>query len=502
MGIVLWDWYWPRALQSPAAVRHTVIDGVHLSPGTRMSSTFLSELLDEYGRPLDRYQGSGTLANDKESAAVEWAAAQYDDGQVLLACQGDASTFDVMLSGPTRFDGTSPDGITFDCRGHMLDLPFLRRVPNDPPGGWAVYSIGLLHADFPATGLPGLVRYLLTNFEFDTRQGRQRTDLHLPGVEGVVRLIPDERDAHTRDRMRVLRSPQPTAWLEIGPQGGKPVKARTIANHVCDLLSVARGTRVAWIQEEVVNTGGVRTHLFHSHRITKPFSPLAPIDPTRVGGIPEFLEMTYPVYVDRREAYRLDQGTINSVLDAKVQTDFLETRGAKLAVALEELKHNVLLRSSPGVGYHVAPNVFEGFVHEIAEAVRAVLVRHQVADEAAALITNPQRLLSINRRSFSHLLRDTATHIGLELSGKNRGRFVQCRNSLVHLGEFYCSSSVSPERRAEVTREAKVEEYYFLLSVVDAFLLRLVGYTGPYLVRTLGGDGGEVREVRNLEAPQ
>jgi hypothetical protein len=496
MGIIWWDWDLPRSL----GVRHTTAVGVPPARGARVSSTFLSELLDEYGRPLDRYQGSGTLANDTASATVEWAAAQYDDGQVLLACQGDTSTFDVMVSGPTRFDGTSPDGVTFDCRGDMLDLPFLRRVPSDPPGGSAVYSVGLLHADFPATGSPGLVRYLLTNFEFD-RRGRQRTDLRLPGVEGVVRLLPDERDAHARDRLRVLRSPQPTAWLEIGPQDGKPVRAHTIANHVCDLLSVARGTKVAWIQEEVVNTNGVRTHLFHSHRITKPFSPLAPIDPTRVGGIPEFLEMTYPVYVKRREAYRFDKGTIDSVLDAKVQTDFLETRGAKLAVALEELKHNVLLRSSPGAGYHVAPDVFEGFVQEIADAVRAVLVQHHVADEVTELIANPQSLLSLNRRSFSHLLRDTAERIGLKLSSKNRGRFVQCRNSLVHLGEFYCSSSVSPELRAEVTREAKVEEYYFLLAVVDAFLLRLVGYTGPYLVRTLGEDGGEVREVRNLEAP-
>jgi hypothetical protein len=54
---------------------------------------------------------------------------------------------------------------------------------------------------------------------------------------------------------------------------------------------------------------------------------------------------------------------------------------------------------------------------------------------------------------------------------------------------------VPPDRRAEVTTEAKVEEYYFLLSIVDAFLLRLVGYSGPYLVRQLGGDGGEVRTV-------
>jgi hypothetical protein len=299
-----------------------------------VSSAFLADLLNEYGRPLDRYSGSGTLANDNGSAAVEWAAAQYDDGQVLLACQGDASVVDVMFTGPTRFNGINAEGIKFDCRGNMLDLPFLRPVPTERAGGWAVYKLGLLHADFPASGPPGLVRYLLTNFDFD-RRGPQRTDLRLSGVEGVVRLVRDHRDPHVAERLRVLRSPRPTAWLEIVPQGGQAVTTRPIANHVCYLLSVARGTKVAWIQEELLNTDGVRTHLNHSPQITKPFTPLAPIEPSRIGGIPEFLEMTYHVYVERREVYRLDHGTIDSVLDAKVQTDFLETRGAKLAVALE-----------------------------------------------------------------------------------------------------------------------------------------------------------------------
>jgi len=351
-----------------------------------------------------------------------------------------------------------------------------------------------LHAAFPTSGPPGLVRYLLTNFEFD-RRGPQRTDLHLTGVEGVVRLVRDERDPYVFDRLRVLRDPRPTAWLEIVPQGGQAARTRPIANHICYLLSVARGTKVAWIQEELLNTDGVRTHLNHSPQITKPFTPLAPIEPSRVGGTPEFLEMTYHVYVDRRERYRLDHGTIDSVLDAKVQTDFLETRGAKLAIALEELKQNVLLHSTPDEGYHVDPDTFLSMVEDIATAVRDVLIRHEVPEEKATIMANPDGLLSLNRRSFSHLLRDTAKRIELKLSSKDRSRFVLCRNSLVHLGAFHCVSSVSPDRRAEVTTEAKVEEYYFLLSVVDAFLLRLVGYTGPYFVRRLEGEGGEVRYV-------
>ena len=159
-----------------------------------MGTTFLSELLGEYGRPRDGYVGSGQLANENEAAAIEWAAAQYDDGQVLLACQGDASTFGVFFSGPSRFRGQSSDGITFTCDKQIGELPLLRQLPDGEAGGWAVYRLSMLHADFSVTGPPGLVRYLLTNFEFDTRDRHQPTAFCLAGVEGDVRLVPEQGD--------------------------------------------------------------------------------------------------------------------------------------------------------------------------------------------------------------------------------------------------------------------------------------------------------------------
>lgn len=353
----------------------------------------------------------------------------------------------------------------------------------------------MLHADFNTSGPPGLVRYLITNFEFDKRFGRQRTDLTLPGVEGNVRLLQDGRDPFAVERLRALRKTGPTAWLEIAPQGGNAVAARQIANDICNLLSIARGTKVAWIQEEVLDTAGDRTHLIHSNRITKPFTPLAPIDPTRIGGTPEFLETTYPVYRERRERYRLDRGTIDSVLDAKVQTDFLETRGAKLAVALESLKQNVLLHHDPTLELHIAPEIFSTAVQDMADAMRGALIQHGVLRKAAIAMTRPDRLLSLNRRSFSYLLRKTAKEIGLKLAPTDLNLFVRCRNSLVHRGEFYTASATPAEREDVPPKATKVEEYFFLLSMVDAFLLRLVGYSGSYLVRTLGPERGEERHL-------
>lgn len=451
----------------------------------------LFALLDEYGRPRSRYSGTGELANENSTVAVEWAAAQYGDGQVLLACQGDPAPFDLLsLSGPTSFRGKNFEGTSFSCEKGIVEIHLLGDPPKGEAGAWAVYRLSMLQVDLSASGPPSLVRHLLTNFEFD-RPVDGPLVLRLPGVEGEVRLVPDPADPHASKRLRALRSARPTAWLETQPQQGRAVAARTIANDICGLLSIARGTKVAWIREEVVNTEGIPTFLIHSNRVTKPFTPFAPIDPRRIGKTKEFLELTYPAFRDRRDRYGLDRGTIDSVLDAKTETDFLETRGAKLAVALETLKHNVLVADDPGVEYYMPPETFAASLEVISECVRSVLVDGGASKELSAAISGPQRLRSLNRRSFGSLLRQICREIGLRLDGSDLQLFINCRNSLVHRGDFYCQTASPAERKEVPPKATRFEEYLFLISVVDAFLLRLVDYSGPYLVRVGGSDWEE-----------
>lgn len=456
-----------------------------------MGLPLLSELLDEYGSPYVRFSGRGQLRGAEASAAVDWAAAQYPDGQVLLACQGDASIFGVFMSGPSSFVGDAEGGVKVDCDKLSVDLPLLRPVPHGETGGWVVYRVSLLHADLPASGPPGLVRHLLTNFEFDLATRREPITVRLPGVEGDVRLVPLPTDPFASHRLRALRRARPTAWLEIQPQDGQAVRAREVADDICGLLSIARGTKVAWIQEEVVSSEGAPTHRFYSNRVTKPYSPFAPIDPVRIAGTAEFLVATYQAYRKNRDRYRLDRGTIDAVLDAKIETDFLETRGAKLAVALETLKQNVLLTSEPDAAFHLRPEDFARPLEAISECARSALIDSGVKAESARGISAPERFFALNRRSFAYLLRRVCRKLDLTLSRADLDLFVRCRNSLVHRGEFYCVSASEAERAERSPKATKIDEYFFLISVVDAFLLRLVDYRGPYLVRTGGAEWEE-----------
>ena len=94
-----------------------------------MASSFLSDLLDEYGHPGHRFAGHGELRSEHSSARVEWASAQYPDGQVLLACQGDSSAVDVLISGPKSFLGEASDGTKLDCDKYLGELPLLSHIP-------------------------------------------------------------------------------------------------------------------------------------------------------------------------------------------------------------------------------------------------------------------------------------------------------------------------------------------------------------------------------------
>ena len=46
---------------------------------------FLTQLLDEYGLPLERFAGIGTVESEGETTPVDWASAQYGDGQVPVS---------------------------------------------------------------------------------------------------------------------------------------------------------------------------------------------------------------------------------------------------------------------------------------------------------------------------------------------------------------------------------------------------------------------------------
>lgn len=135
-------------------------------------------------------------------------------------------------------------------------------------------------------------------------------------------------------------------------------RTQQVASDVCYLLSIAQGCKVEWVYREEHDDEGllVRDHWM---RKTKPFCALQAVQLDPMTGVRDFPEATYPTYVRPRDPWNLTRRPIDTYLEGKVETDFLEPRAAKLAVAPEALKHRYLhIRRDPTRSNGPASSVF------------------------------------------------------------------------------------------------------------------------------------------------
>jgi hypothetical protein len=219
------------------------------------------------------------------------------------------------------------------------------------------------------------------------------------------------------------------------PTDGNIAGVTEVVDDLCYILSVARGTKVQWVYCDQYNENKDLILRTHSSRITKPYSPIKIIHPVAGGGgeTKNFIEQAYKVYVEKRESFKLHKGTIDAYLDAKAEHDFLEMRGAKLAVTMEFLK-----------------TVF-------------------------------RKAMNIKDGSFKSLIENLCNSINLSVSQKEIDLFVKCRNSLIHEGEFYCKTATPEQRKRCKPLNTQTEEYLFLVNFLDRVFLKLLGYSGPYI---------------------
>ena len=265
-----------------------------------------------------------------------------------------------------------------------------------------------------------------------------------------------------------------------------------VATDVSYLLSVAQGCKVTWIYRDEEDADGL---LCTDHRMSKtaPFNPfeLVPTHPYAVSeeftDLRQFVATTYPAYVDRRDSWRLPLGPIDSYLEAKAEADFLETRGAKLAVALESLKHRYLRSGEASIaGSIINAGRFEEYLSKLASATSDVL-----PDEYSDVVDQNAlrgKLRGLNRRSLNQVVRHLASDIGVQLNSQERRMFVASRNTLIHQGQFYCNAVEAGEvERTCTPKDSPVEEYFFIVNILDRVFLKLLGYSGPYFDRRKRG---------------
>lgn len=428
-------------------------------------------LLKRFKSGFDWHQGECQLRLCSGDVVARFVAAQLDNGQNIILCRSTDPVGMFASDDIIALSGATSDGYQVATGGELWPQDFPGTVPREwGYGSWSGYTPQRLRVTIRSATVD-TVRYGLTNVRPPRRPTLPlRLEAEDASIEAMLRRVPDCDLIF--DRVRVLGDTAVTCELEISTQGHLTAdQMQQIASDVCYLLSVAQGCKVEWIYRKEYDGEGLLC-AEHWMRHTRPFGgpelvrlhwPL-PGFPT----VQQFLKMTYPTYVRRRDEWRLTQGPIDIYLEAKADADYLETRAAKLAVALEALKYWYLQRKDTSIQEFVLNSEeFEALLPKLVDATTAVLPDHY--SETVGSHALQGKLRGLNRESFSRILKQLANDVGLRLTGRERQDFITSRNSLVHRGQFSASGTQG------------VREYFFMLNILDRIFLKLVGYSGAYV---------------------
>jgi hypothetical protein len=256
--------------------------------------------------------------------------------------------------------------------------------------------------------------------------------------------------------------------------------AEELATAFCELASFARGCRVQWLSLEAMADDASSISLWVGNAITGPFVPLPLIESAHFWS---FLAELGGPYVDFRKTSARDaRRLVGMLLNATAEDDFLELRGAKLAIAVDALTQRVL-PGNPKTAF--ASRSAEGrFLSAVREQVRTLapsfLPAGAEADVQEWIGQLAARVADLARPTFNETLLTVCERLGLSMAEEDIATFIKSRNSLVHLGRFVCQWDPVPDdwRFAQ-----HGDEYFWMLRFVDRLVLRTLGYRGAFLDR-------------------
>jgi len=267
-----------------------------------------------------------------------------------------------------------------------------------------------------------------------------------------------------------------TALAEVS--GGDDTSLIWMADTVCELLSYARGTRVQWISYEDVgeNNEVLKTH--YGNRITRRLSPMDLIEESKIF---TFVEQTLAPYAEFREVFPYRK-LLGLYLDACDQTDFIDVRAIKIVVLMEAIKA-ILLEKNPLPPIFPSKSKARLFAAEIRNAIEATAQELELSNEATESLIAKSG--GCNHPTFRECIDHVQKLLRIRIERNNVTTFINARNRLIHEATFL--HLAQPNRELPFSNHA--EEYFWLVSFVDRFVLRLIGYRGPYLDRASHEEG-------------
>jgi hypothetical protein len=406
--------------------------------------------LTNYGTPTHAYSGTGQLLRPSIAPIqCTFECGQLPDGNIIATAystQNDAGNDGEV----NRLTGHTVDGEAVDAE-IIISMNVLGVGLQMPEGTYLTHRANRLTVNAPNPHPVTARRYGIVNFRFfgnevttvfdaaghlQSHRRHLRLDLAHPSGRVAVQIEPVANYSQVALKVSTLGETAVTCEAVIDPA---TVPAGVDPDHLisdlCLLMSVARGTWVQWIYRRDTDANGAQASITHANHITRKYQGPPPLDPRagRHEHTRRFLEGAFAALPNVVGTFDVRRGLIQAYVDGRSEEDYLEMRGAKIAVVAEMIKAQHLGMAPLPSGQKYPP--------------------------------------------FRKALRAACRAAGYRPSSRDLNEFIQSRNRLVHAGRFR-ADPLKPLPGPFATPEA---EYFFMVSFLDRFFLRLFDYTGPFL---------------------
>ena len=442
-------------------------------------------MMNSSGNTLVTYRGTASVEVGTPEDAIKvkgyFEAAQFYSGRLGISVVPTDFSMNKRVSlttGPAigvSFDGLDLNGWTLKSRGetHFSQASwFLAPLARQPTE--RTLSPLYLEAKLKNTSDDSYNEaiFLVSNFLWGDRfrDEPEQIRLVLPGREVTVK--PVDPYLEVAQRLRAAHVAEPTAHLCIKLQEGHKESLRQFEEFVDELTYVFRlvtGNQVNWSFGEAVDVrNGRPIERVHKYGVPANYSDVMRFHTLTAGqmstvpklsllGLTEAFLGDTGHGLDRLELRRL----INQFTNACAPTLNIESSGLMASTLTELIAAKHARKTS---SHHKIPK--DEFVNDVMPILEDSIGKTTLSREIKQKITS--HLKGAYRSTFSQNLKSLNDSLKLGLTGKERRRIVDVRNSLVHEGTYLTPLTDGQWR----------EDYHLMTWANFIAICRLSGYGG------------------------
>lgn len=388
----------------------------------------MSELTENYGNFINLYIGEGKL----NQQPCEFQIGQQSDGKVIVFCPflGDPPH---LVHNEIELIGSTDDGKQVVAKGIVRQKQTIHPKLCESYIECFYESLRPFDMSIETSEVSKAhsVTFAITNFLFcgnDQESGGKGTcynmlSLTLGGMDISIAKVADyENLVNVVDRGEKT---EVTCELTFEVAGRTQEEVRTIANRICDLLTIAKGRKISWINYRIFDANSSEVFTLHENRLTDPKNGHKLINFRDSNRSINYLKRGYPAYKQFDSSYPTMLNGVGSMITDSNSSRFTLTRALIMFSVVDALGKKVLEQTLISQG-------------------KPLRNFYSISDKISALKTSYKVCLSTDEIDY----------------------FRDSRNSVVHELKFHTSDTV--------------EEYEKCYHTFHRMLLRILDYQSVY----------------------